>query len=200
MPGSCEVCSSEPSKYRCPICALMSCSLACTQTHKIYCAPKQQASNESSTPINTEQPVQNGVTHHEETDGAVRGGDKYKPASIAASPELTELFRRQPNLRDQLHDIYQSTLEDEWVEWYTPPSRGRFNVRGGRGGRAPTRRSRGPWTSEKGFNRGVGRVRKFRQDCEEGSETGAGAEAFMRFWALVNNSQDGQPDQSRSSS
>lgn len=23
MPGSCEVCSSEPSKYRCPICALM---------------------------------------------------------------------------------------------------------------------------------------------------------------------------------
>jgi hypothetical protein len=23
MPGSCEVCSSEPSKYRCPTCELM---------------------------------------------------------------------------------------------------------------------------------------------------------------------------------
>ncbi|KAJ5403531.1 hypothetical protein N7509_003402 [Penicillium cosmopolitanum] len=182
MPGSCEVCSSEPSKYR-------------------YLLRAQATSPERIIYTNRYRTTRAKRRHKPRSNRWRRvRGDQSKPASIAASPELTELFRRHPNLRDQLHEIYQSTLEDEWVEWYTPPSRGRFNGRGGRGGRAPTRRSRGPWTSEKGFNRGVGRVRKFRQDCEEGSETGAGAEAFMRFWALVNNSQDCQPEQSRSSS
>lgn len=137
--------------------------------------------------------LENGVKNNPTTDGALSKGDKSTPASIANSPELTELFRRHPKLRDQLSEIYKSTLEDEWMEWYTPPSRGgRFN---GRGGRAPARRSRGPWTAEKGFNRGMGRVRKLRQDCEEGNETGATAEAFMRFWTLVNNTQSGQTDQ-----
>ncbi|OQE18274.1 hypothetical protein PENSTE_c018G03594 [Penicillium steckii] len=189
MPGSCEVCSSEPSKYRCPICALMSCSLACTQSHKIYCAPKPQISTEpteSSPPNNAEQPSVNGVSNNEQTTVAETKNNKLTPGSIATSPEVTELFKHHPKLRNQLHDIYKSTLEGEWVEWYTPPSRGRFN---GRGGRAPTRRSRGPWTSEKGFNRGMGRVRKFRQDCEEGHETGTSAEAFVQFLNLVNHNQ-----------
>lgn len=82
--------------------------------------------------------------------------------------------------------MYRSTLEDEWVEWYTPPARGRGH---GRGGKMPARRSRGPWTAEKGFNRGLGRVRKLRQDCEDGTEAGKKAEAFMQFLALVNGRQ-----------
>ncbi|KAJ5231780.1 uncharacterized protein N7469_006368 [Penicillium citrinum] len=178
MPGSCEVCSSEPSKYRCPTCALMSCSLACTQSHKIYCAPKPQATNEaheSSTPNNAEQPLANGVSQNEQITATESKNDKSTPGSIATSPEVTELFRRYPKLRNQLHDIYKSTLEGvvSMVE----------------GGRAPTRRSRGPWTSEKGFNRGMGRVKKFRQDYEEGYETGVAAEAFVQFLNLVNHSQ-----------
>ena len=128
----------------------------------------------------------NGVSNNEQTTVAETKNNKLTPGSIATSPEVTELFKHHPKLRNQLHDIYKSTLEGEWVEWYTPPSRGRFN---GRGGRAPTRRSRGPWTSEKGFNRGMGRVRKFRQDCEEGHETGTSAEAFVQFLNLVNHNQ-----------
>lgn len=30
----CEVCNSEPYKYKCPACLFKTCSLACTTTHK----------------------------------------------------------------------------------------------------------------------------------------------------------------------
>lgn len=172
-----------------------SCSLACTQSHKIYCAPKAAPANETPTETHAtahaNPPMQNG----DNTPGAVGHAESKRdqsfPASIAASPELKELLLRHPQLRSQLHEIYRGTLEDQWVEWCTPPTRGRGH---GRGGRAPARRSRGPWTAEKGFNRGLGRVRKFRQNCEEGTETGTDAEAFMQFLALVNGQQE-QPDQ-----
>ncbi|KAJ5929031.1 hypothetical protein N7454_006879 [Penicillium verhagenii] len=184
MPGPCEVCSSEPSKYRCPACGLMSCSLACTQSHKIYCAPKPQTSIEEPTETsatNTQPPV-NGETAQD--TGNVQGQHKSPAATGAVSPELQDLLDRYPQLRTQLHEIYQAAQEDEWVEWYHPPTRGRPYGRG-RGG--PTRRSRGPWTAEKGFNRALGKVRKLRHDCEEGTETGVTAEAFMQFLTLVNN-------------
>jgi len=171
-----------------------SCSLACTQSHKIYCAPKAAPSNGTPAkipaPADTNPPLQNG----ENTPGVVGRPeskcDQSSPTSIAASPELKGLLLRHPQLRSQLYEIYRGTQEDQWVEWYTPPTRGRGH---GRGGRTPTRRSRGPWTAEKGFNRGVGRIRKFRQDCEEGTETGTNAEAFMQFLFLVNGQRD-QPE------
>lgn len=212
MPGSCEVCSSEPSKYRCPTCGLMryrfsslgaqpfnlvlvsnyalaSCSLACTQSHKIYCAPKAKPSNEESqttsetTPAAAAAPLQNGDTTAEAARNTTSKTSETSLAAIATSSELQELLSRYPQLRSQLHEIYQATQEEEWQEWYTPPMRGRPY---GRGGRGPSRRSRGSWTAEKGFNRGLGKVRKLRQDCEGGAETGVRAEAFMEFLAVVN--------------
>ncbi|KAJ5308792.1 hypothetical protein PENANT_c013G05407 [Penicillium antarcticum] len=185
MPGSCEVCSSEPSKYRCPICELMSCSLACTQSHKIYCAPKAPSNEESSNPPEADQ-SQNGDIKTENAPPA----ESKRPmnvAAVATSAEIKQLLEKHPELRSQLQEMYQATLEEEWVEWHTTPARGRGRGRG-RGG--STRRSRGSWTSEKGFNRGLGKVRKLRQDCEEGTETGQVAEAFMRFMALVNQAQE----------
>ncbi|KAJ5503469.1 hypothetical protein N7463_006343 [Penicillium fimorum] len=186
MPGSCEVCSLEPSKYRCPTCGLLSCSLACTQSHKIYCAPKAPSNEEpSNTPAPDVDPTPendpNGPVPAEPTG---TNAPATTPAAVGASSEMKELLTQYPELRSQLQDMFQSTLEEEWVESYTAPARGCGRGRGrGRGGLAP--RSRGPWTSEKGFNRGLGRVRKLRQDCEEGTETGQTAEAFMRFMALV---------------
>ncbi|KAJ5678358.1 uncharacterized protein N7477_003991 [Penicillium maclennaniae] len=189
MAGSCEVCSLEPSKYRCPTCAVMSCSLACTQSHKIYCAPKAAPAHETpDVPATTEtiSPLQNG-DHTQEAVNHETNQYQSFPGSMATFQDLKELLLRHPQLRDQLHEIYRGTQEDQWVEWYTPPTRGRGH---GRGGRAPTRRSRGHWTAEKGFNRGLGRVRKLRQDCEEGTETGPNAEAFMQFLALVHGHQE----------
>ncbi|KAF7719962.1 Zinc finger HIT-type domain-containing protein [Penicillium ucsense] len=190
MPGVCEVCSTEPSKYRCPTCSLMSCSLACTQSHKIYCAPKPEATNNvpttpSDTPAGDLMSGQTNDVSAGDTPTVQVGGTNV--ATIASSAQVQALLSRYPELRSQLSEIFHATEEDEWQEWYTPSTRGRPHGRGGRGG--PSRRSRGAWTAEKGFNRGLGKVRKFRQDCEAGSETGVKAEAFMEFLALVNKEQ-----------
>lgn len=159
-----------------------SCSLACTQSHKIYCAPK--ATPSSSEP--NEAPVSNHPTNGETSQDAdiESTHNSSSIATIGGSAEIQELLRRFPHLREQLHETYQATKEEEWVEWYTPPTRGRSH---NRGGKAPSRRSRGTWTSEKGFNRGLGKVRKLRRDCEEGTETGVSAEAFIHFLNLVNH-------------
>lgn len=163
-----------------------SCSLACTQSHKIYCALKAPSNEESSNPPDARPLPQNGEINTENAEPT----ESKRPTNVAAvatSAEIKELLEKYPQLRSQLQEIYQATLEEEWVEWHTTPIRGRGRGRG-RGG--PTRRSRGSWTTEKGFNRGLGKVRKLRQDCEEGTETGHAAEAFMRFMALVNQGQE----------
>ncbi|KAF9883793.1 hypothetical protein FE257_002777 [Aspergillus nanangensis] len=176
MPGTCEVCASEPSKYRCP-----TCSLACTQSHKIYCAPQAQSPKLSNELINNHPP-------HAETNGygANEAAQKesrndFNPSALGSSPQINELLEQFPSLGDQLRDIYQATLEEEWVEPQSFGGRSRPFGRG-RGGH----RNRGHWTREKGYNRGLGKVRKLRERCEEGSETGKGAEGFMRFMGVVN--------------
>ncbi|KAJ5278830.1 hypothetical protein N7478_004202 [Penicillium angulare] len=208
MPGSCEVCSSEPSKYRCPACGLMSCSLACTQSHKIYCAPKttpantiEETTETSASATNLQHSIADGDTTPEagnipdQIQGQGQGPHSgfrsgSSTAAIASSTEIQTLLQRYPQLRTQLAEIYRAAQEEEWVEWYNPPTRGRGGH--GRGGKGSTRRSRGPWTAEKGFNRALGKVRKMRQDCEDGTETGVPAEAFMQFLNLVNSGLGGQ--------
>lgn len=103
------------------------------------------------------------------------------------------LLAESPALRSQLRDIYTTTLEEEWVAVDESQARGRAPGRGrgrGRGGGQP--RHRGAWTREKGFNRGLGKVRKYRLGCEEGTETGEKADAFMRFVGLVVGESHGQ--------
>lgn len=159
-----------------------SCSLACTQAHKIYCASKAPPTEETSHPPEAEA---NNAPIEPAGAGSKSG---FNAAEAASSAEMKALIDQHPQLREQLREFYQSTLEEEWVETYTAPA-GRGRGRGlGRGGM--TSRSRGPWTPEKGFNRGLGRVRKLRQDVEDEKETGQTAEAFMRFLALVNQGQD----------
>ncbi|KAL4891681.1 hypothetical protein BDV59DRAFT_203276 [Aspergillus ambiguus] len=180
MPRTCEVCASEPSKYRCPTCGLMSCSLACTQSHKIYCAPKVQPPNPSEQ--TNSNPVANETSGHGADNSAQNQSQSgLSPAELGSSSELKALLEQYPSLRDQLRDIYKATLEEEWVE--SQSQRGRPRPFGkGRGGH----RNWGPYTREKGFNRGLGKVRKLRETCEEGTETGKNAEGFMRFMMLVN--------------
>ncbi|KAE8352940.1 hypothetical protein BDV28DRAFT_118320 [Aspergillus coremiiformis] len=177
MPGTCEVCATEPSKYRCPTCGLMSCSLACTQSHKIYCAPRAP-SPMTSNEVNDIQHRPEEVNEHTgEITHEVQNGSN--PHALGSSPQLMELFDRYPALRDQLREIYKASLEEEWVEPQAHGGRRPF----GRGRGAP--RSRGPWTREKGFNRGLGKVRKLRERCEEGLELGKNGEGYMRFITLV---------------
>ncbi|EEH38057.1 hypothetical protein PAAG_00978 [Paracoccidioides lutzii Pb01] len=200
----CEVCSNEPSKYRCPVCSAQSCSLACTQAHRIYCTPKAR---EEHAPEPKEQnglsdTLQNGTAAA--THGGVNGGVdltttnpprnsnsakatlNFSFSDLQSSQELKNLFIRYPALRSKLRDIYRLTLEEEWVEIkHNNYGRGRGRGRGsyaGRGGK-----SRGPWTEEKGFNRGLGKVKRLRESLESsnGAAGGADAEGFSQFASLV---------------
>ncbi|KAJ5106388.1 hypothetical protein N7456_003063 [Penicillium angulare] len=184
-----------------------SCSLACTQSHKIYCAPKttpantiEETTETSATATNPQHSIANGeITPEAGNIQPVQGQGQGQhsgsrsgssTAALANSTEIQTLLQRYPQLRSQLAEIYRAAQEEEWVEWYNPPTRGRGAH--GRGGKGPARRSRGPWTAEKGFNRALGKVRKMRQDCEDGTETGVPAEAFMQFLNLVNTGLGGQ--------
>ncbi|KAK1149536.1 hypothetical protein N8T08_005085 [Aspergillus melleus] len=182
--GTCEVCTSEPFKYRCPTCGLLSCSLACTQSHKIYCTPKAPSPKPAQEAVDPSPQDQNETNGLIDGEGARGTRNAFNPKSFASSPELKLLFDQYPSLRDELRDIYTATLEEEWVEVQTHGNRHRPFHRG-KGGP----RNRGPWTREKGFNRGLGKVRKFRERCEEGLETGRPAKGLMRFMNLVNGEQ-----------
>ena len=167
---------------------MISCSLGCTQSHKIYCTPKPQSqSQDPSEPTTT--------TPHHETDTDEKQKHLPNLEALGKSPELQDLLRQYPQLPDHLRDIYKTTLEEKWVEVQAQPpqaGRGRHNGRGGRGGRGGGYRNRGPWTREKGFNRGLGKVRKYRERCEDGLEVGKDAEGFMRFVALVEGQSQSQ--------
>ncbi|KAL4963841.1 zinc finger HIT domain-containing protein [Aspergillus stella-maris] len=193
MASLCEVCIAEPFKYKCPACGLMSCSLACTRTHKIYCAPKPLETPNETTDAQpqagetTEATGQSTVGPEQHAQNG-RDGHNVKPREL--SSQIKNLLERYPPLRDQLRDIYQATLEEQWVEG--PVRKDRF--RHFRGKQQP--RTRGPWTREKGFKRGVGKVKKYREECEGGSVLGKGAEGFMQLLTLVNEGTLREPQQS----
>ncbi|KAL2802696.1 hypothetical protein BJX63DRAFT_101061 [Aspergillus granulosus] len=180
MPGLCEVCASEPFKYKCPTCEIMSCSLTCTRTHKIYCAPKVHPTETTTVPTDsTPQPDEANTLDVSQNGQKAQNGRRL----IAQEPssEITDLLKQYPMLGDQLRDIYKATLQEQWVEGPVHGDKPRYYGRG-----KTSQRNRGPWTREKGFNRGLGKVRKYRGRCEDGLEVGKGAEAFMRLLALVN--------------
>jgi hypothetical protein len=169
-----------------------SCSLICTQSHKIYCTPKVTATasdrGELQAPPESGQ-VQSVANGHTSDNTGNGNNEPISLESLASSKELQDIFTKFPGLRGKLRDIYQLTLEEEWVSTYQPDSgRGYDRRRGGHRGRGG---NRGHWTAERGFNRGLGRVRKWRESCEDGQSTGPDAEGFMRFVALVNGDREG---------
>ncbi|KAL5339079.1 hypothetical protein BJX70DRAFT_178105 [Aspergillus crustosus] len=177
MTGNCEVCASEPFKYRCPTCGLLSCSLACTRTHKIYCAPKPpKTDGTAETKPRPEENIGQKVAEN------AQNGHVTTPQEI--SSEIKEILQQYPSLREQLRDMYKATLQEQWVEGPAPRDRPRCFGRG-----KQPQRSHGPWTREKGFKRGLGKVRKYRTQCEDGVETGKRAEGFMRLLTLVNGNE-----------
>jgi hypothetical protein len=93
-----------------------SCSLACTQSHKIYCASKALSNAEpSNTPAPDVDPTpENDTNGPEATEPTAAHPPAMTPAAVAASSEMKELLSEHPELRSQLQEMYQSTLEEEW--------------------------------------------------------------------------------------
>lgn len=48
MPETCQVCGEVEAKYKCPACAMQTCSLACVRNHKITtsCTGKRARSHD----------------------------------------------------------------------------------------------------------------------------------------------------------
>jgi len=203
MQNNCQVCSSQPSKYTCPKCGLLTCSLGCTQSHKAACTPKRVPLSpnqhtqtlDDGLPVNRDKTEQGNSPSPEVTTANKSNNASLRLEDIAASDQLKYLFEAHPTLRQKLREIYWSTLEEAWPsspvdqeQWTAEYSRGRGSHRG-RGGRHQqhaTRRNPGPWNTDKGFRRGLGRVRRWRESCEQETSTGSDAEGFMKFVALVN--------------
>ena len=159
-----------------------SCSLACTRTHKIYCAPKAPKTSQAV----AYQATDTRPLPDEANGQAVDDGHNSNSQKLAS--QIKDLFEQCPPLRDQLKDIYKATLEEQWVEGPVHKDRPRHF-----GKSRPPPRSRGPWTREKGFKRGLGKVRKYREQCEDSLETGKCAERFMRLLTLVNEGPQQEP-------
>ncbi|EED16775.1 HIT finger domain protein, putative [Talaromyces stipitatus ATCC 10500] len=182
----CEVCSKEPSKYKCPTCGLLSCSLGCTKSHKIYCAPKQDPAAEDS--AENAQPEDPGNLAKQEDNTT-----QSKEQEPLPKAEIQKLFAEYPNLRSRLREIYKTTLEEEWNAT-APDSKHSTYHRGDRQAHNHHHHhnnNRGTWTAEKGFNRGVAKIRRWREGCEGGECTDADAEGFVKFMALVAGERGG---------
>lgn len=173
---------------------LASCSLPCTQSHKPSCTPKTEPPSPHQ-PRTSEDGLQNRVKEENPPSTRLSREDDddeniHLPRfeDLAASDELRCLFETHPTLRQRLREIYHNTLEEEWSSSLVEQERG--HARRGRGshrGRGGhLQQNRGAWNADKGFKRGLGRVRKWRESCEKGISTGSDAEGFIKFVALVN--------------
>jgi hypothetical protein len=103
--------------------------------------------------------------------------------------EIQKLFAEYPNLRSKLREIYNITLEEGWdaEQKHSTYHRGDQQAHN----HHHHHNNRGTWTAEKGFNRGVGKVRKWREGCEGGECTDIDAEGFMKFMTLVAGDHEG---------
>lgn len=214
MSSTCEVCGSQPQKYKCPNCTTRYCSLACFKAHKPVhdnpsaTAPPNPSSSSTSVPKAAPAP-QNGPQSASApppltTPAPEPPGDPLQ--RLLSDPALQALLHKHPTLRTQLHAIYTSTLEPdpgEWAEQQQRVAQQHQNARGGRGGWSRggrgrggrggrgggMQRPRGPWKQESADKIAVGRILR----AQEG-EDGEGMREFVELVqrALSDTGREGQ--------
>ncbi|KAF2479153.1 hypothetical protein BDY17DRAFT_356557 [Neohortaea acidophila] len=197
MASKCGVCLDKDSKYKCPVCELRYCSLACYKTHK---------STHENDNAGEEGPEKKLPTLRDRP-GTTQRAPKVDFTNFEADKDFQRLLARYPLLKVQLQTIYGLTLEpgpDEARSWnrrplpgFAPPSfiarggrgRGRgtgrrgMNDRGGRGGydNASEERERGPWTQAKGDKEAVGVLAKMRTGNVGGEDVAEGMKEFIQL-------------------
>ncbi len=188
----CGVCDKQDSKYKCPVCELRYCSIACYKPHK--------ASHESETATVDSKPKQ----PTKDRPGTTQRVPKVDFTGFEDDKDFQRLLTRYPALRVQLQTIYALTLEpapEDARSWnrtplpgFDPPahaSRGRGRGRGFRGGRGgfgrggkdvsiPQGRQHGRWTQAKGDQEALDVIKRLRRAEDESEE----AEGLREFVAL----------------
>ncbi|KAK3721711.1 hypothetical protein LTR37_002876 [Vermiconidia calcicola] len=192
----CSICNTQDSKYKCPVCEIRYCSIACYKPHK-------QSHETTKDTVSSQAPV----TTKRDRPGTTHRVPKLDFTGFENDKDFLRLLSRYPSLKVQLQMVYGLTLEpgpDEARSWNRGPlpgfaqqhmrggARGRARGRGQRGGRAgrgggyesfdPEERQRGPWTQEKGDKEGLGVIKKMRESGDE--EDGEGLREFIELCGI----------------
>ncbi|RMY76761.1 hypothetical protein D0863_01753 [Hortaea werneckii] len=159
----CGICTALESKYKCPVCGLRYCSLACYKQHQpLHTTTTTSPSSEDPPTTTTQQPRQQSPTHppSQQPQDRPRPGTTHRrripPNNIdsthfATDPDFLALLHRYPRLKIQLSAVYALTLEpgpEDLRTWWREAlpgdavpstgqgghSRGRGGGRGGRRG------------------------------------------------------------------
>ncbi|KAI7182490.1 hypothetical protein KC363_g8745 [Hortaea werneckii] len=148
----CGICTAYESKYKCPVCGLRYCSLACYKQHQPLHATTSSSSSSEEEKASTTQLQQQPTSPHasrqrQDRPGPNRRGPKIDLTRFDSDPAFLALLHRYPRLRIQLQALYALTLEpgpEEARTWSrqplpgesAPPATGTgFGQRGRGGGR-----------------------------------------------------------------
>ncbi|KAI7272279.1 hypothetical protein KC345_g7112 [Hortaea werneckii] len=156
----CGICTAHESKYKCPVCELRYCSLACYKQHQPLHATTFSSSSEDATTTTTTQPQSTTPSSarppQDRRPGTHRRVPRIDFTQFDTDPDFISLLHRYPRLKIQLQALYALTLEPgpedarTWSREPLPgepaPARGagfHQRGRGGRGGRGGRRGGRG---------------------------------------------------------
>lgn len=172
----CQICSKEPSKYRCPRCdlrgtkpchrssydirwlnSLTACSLQCSKEHKLHCVAQIQAPADATVSIDTGAFQTSGITNLSSTNHESSSLD-----SITSASEIRELFAKYPKLRQVLRGIYESSKEQLQQNMYS-------DSHGPKPNQASKQVGDRLWTQEKGVDYALKRLQWHLQTAEASS-------------------------------
>ncbi|RMY47766.1 hypothetical protein D0863_15559 [Hortaea werneckii] len=204
-PLLCGICTAQESKYKCPVCSLRYCSLACYKQHQALHTTAPSSEETSTTP--QQQQSTPASRQPKDRPGTNHRIPKLDMTRFDSDPDFHSLLHRYPRLKIQIQALYALTLEpgpEDARTWSREPLPGDsirtpgpgFNTRGrgGRGGRRGGRgrggsgvggdttalegRQHGAWTVEKGEKEALGTMRKMRRrgTGNQGLQTSSGSD------------------------
>lgn len=104
----CGLCSTNPSKYKCPTCSIAYCSLICYKPHKVVhlSGPPSPTLTTTTTTSTSEPPPPSAP---QSTIPKARKPDKFSP--LLESTEIKSLLSASPGLQARLTDVHAATVE-----------------------------------------------------------------------------------------
>ncbi|KAK3387137.1 hypothetical protein B0H63DRAFT_150499 [Podospora didyma] len=162
----CVVCDKEPGKYKCPMCAMPYCSVACNRTHKENHPPPQ--------PRTTEDPKAQAAAAPPPGPASAAAVDN-DPYSVLLEhrSEFTRLLQKYPVLEQELARIEQTTLPpgnggsgDGSGLAYKMQQQAQLAAQGASGGGHNNKRQKSEpmWSRDVGLRKGADALRKARTD------------------------------------
>ena len=95
----CEVCAENESKYKCPKCKVVYCSLACYKAHKDKCETQVETRTDDQ-PMRLEASDQNASSNTETLTNVPPGS-----SSTSIFAELSNAKTSEPDLKDIVSDF-----------------------------------------------------------------------------------------------